>query len=1466
MDGDIRGLANSSNLASDRADRLSRSIRGVSGRLGQMQRVGSLAGHEMDYMRRSMGLLSRDLRMAARAGELTEDEFHRLRDELDETRLGFDRLDNEIRRHNAVSQRAARDAAAAQREERRQQMADGQQRVSLMQRLNRAHDAALRENARRNTAARREELRQQMAHGQQMVSQQRRINRAHAAALREEAARNRRAEAERRRLAAQVATRLRQEEADFRRHVSRLASIGDNDEGMTGRFQGLGGNDLNRMARALQAVGNAMNGVSTSNARARSTAQSLNGDLRVMSRLLADAARNGRLSQREFNALSRGLTQAANGARGLRSAGALTRGAFRDTSREIAYLRAQLRLLGDDGSIFDRLDSRLLIFQHRLRDTSRHGGLMRRSMRGMGDGLTDGLRGAVRGVGGLLGVLRQMGSVININRRWTAILIAALVLIGPIAQALGALLVTALGGAFIALGAFALRGSTQVRNAFNQMRGTLDDVLTESAIPLESALVGGMNQISGAARRMQPALTRVFASTAPLVKDFTGGLTDLFEYALPGFEQALSRSGPVMEGFRTAMGMLGSGLGDMFASMTEDGGAQGLKQVWETLGTELKNLLVNIGQFTNAMSQSATATALLVGVFRALSGVLHIVEGGMSFLDRMFGDVLSQITGSIGGVGKFEQRIDGLGGVFRTTAEDVDALKNKLAEVDVRIAKMKEARDSALAKGPKGDDFLASVGATDGDLNAALQEREGLVGAIADAEMRAASETRNHAGSVKELIGQIQALADLNRNYMDAQAAQEQAIADATKKQNKWGEALSWSNGQLERNGQAGRDAYEQLSNIARTTKEATDKAIEANAPWSQINERWKEGRASLISMADGWGLNKTQAQQLADQILGMPPSKEVFVKAETAGAINSLDGVIAAMEATPESETITVEALTGKAQKILEDLGYTVTRMPDGSFKISAEAGAASADIAAVQAARDRLAGKKITIAAATGSAVGNIARAQAARNRLSNKSITIIANTGPFRAAVGGIAGSIVGTAYINVQRRYDNSAAKPFGAQGGKASSLPMKRFASGGSISGQVLEGPGTKTSDGIIARLSRGEFVMRAAAVDKYGVDTMRRINLGMLPKFASGGSAAAKKMREARDDLVPYLTVSRFGQFAGSKNSEFISAMTKMDSRQDLVDDLNRMRTSIKKSTSGRTESRLLGQLDAAGKGLLKYQSKLTSVNKSLEKAKEKLDGLKDASSQLKDSIKQGIIGELNLTRSASREDSQVTLNTIMSQLTADSSRANQFTGMLETLKKRGFSGRVLEQVAQAGVEGGGLETATALMSASASQIKQINDMNQSIRQSADDAGDVAADALYAAGIKAAEGLVKGLERQKASIEKVMLNIAKSMEKAIKKALGIKSPSRVMQKLGHYTAEGFALGIEKNSRPEHAWTSMLNVPASSSGGASYAGGRSGEPMVIQLNIGGNSIGEVIIDPLRKSIRHRGGNVQAVLGK
>ena len=57
-----------------------------------------------------------------------------------------------------------------------------------------------------------------------------------------------------------------------------------------------------------------------------------------------------------------------------------------------------------------------------------------------------------------------------------------------------------------------------------------------------------------------------------------------------------------------------------------------------------------------------------------------------------------------------------------------------------------------------------------------------------------------------------------------------------------------------------------------------------------------------------------------------------------------------------------------------------------------------------------------------------------------------------------------------------------------------------FATGGLISG-----PGTGTSDSILARLSTGEYVMNAESVRMFGTGLLDQMNAGMIPAFAAGG-------------------------------------------------------------------------------------------------------------------------------------------------------------------------------------------------------------------------------------------------------------------------------------------------------------------------------------------------------------------------
>lgn len=79
----------------------------------------------------------------------------------------------------------------------------------------------------------------------------------------------------------------------------------------------------------------------------------------------------------------------------------------------------------------------------------------------------------------------------------------------------------------------------------------------------------------------------------------------------------------------------------------------------------------------------------------------------------------------------------------------------------------------------------------------------------------------------------------------------------------------------------------------------------------------------------------------------------------------------------------------------------------------------------------------------------------------------------------------------------------------AVGGSSGSFQTVSDTSANSIQtlagGGRVVGPGTATSDSILARLSNGEFVVRAAAVRKYGTAFLRALNSGRLPKFAFGG-------------------------------------------------------------------------------------------------------------------------------------------------------------------------------------------------------------------------------------------------------------------------------------------------------------------------------------------------------------------------
>jgi hypothetical protein len=73
-----------------------------------------------------------------------------------------------------------------------------------------------------------------------------------------------------------------------------------------------------------------------------------------------------------------------------------------------------------------------------------------------------------------------------------------------------------------------------------------------------------------------------------------------------------------------------------------------------------------------------------------------------------------------------------------------------------------------------------------------------------------------------------------------------------------------------------------------------------------------------------------------------------------------------------------------------------------------------------------------------------------------------------------------------------------------------------FAGGGRV-----RGPGTSTSDSIWAKLSNGEFVVKARAVAHYGPSLLSAINNMRIPRFAAGGFVSGESFRAAFAPAVP---------------------------------------------------------------------------------------------------------------------------------------------------------------------------------------------------------------------------------------------------------------------------------------------------------------------------------------------------------
>lgn len=298
---------------------------------------------------------------------------------------------------------------------------------------------------------------------------------------------------------------------------------------------------------------------------------------------------------------------------------------------------------------------------------------------------------------------------------------------------------------------------------------------------------------------------------------------------------------------------------------------------------------------------------------------------------------------------------------------------------------------------------------------------------------------------------------------------------------------------------------------------------------------------------------------------------------------------------------------------------------------------------------------------------------------------------------------------------------------------------------------------------------------------------------------------------DARKNLIGDVVVGPYGSMSGIKTTSLANQLGKPEDMTALINAMYGISGDIQKAGfTAAAQKALLDKLNASGVQLMANQTLLENVNASLADAQTALDAVTSQFDSLKTSIAASIVSFGSITKIGKWGTN---INVLMTQLGSDVGAAKDFAAQLAALKAKGLDPALIQQVAEAGITGGGAATAATLLTATPEQIQQINALQAQLNTAANAAGTTTAQAMYGAGVQAAQGLVDGLTSQKKQIEDLMMTIAKGMETAIKAALGIASPSKVMADLFQWVPKGAAMGVMDNmGHLDDAIKAMCQVP------------------------------------------------------
>lgn len=665
--------------------------------------------------------------------------------------------------------------------------------------------------------------------------------------------------------------------------------------------------------------------------------------------------------------------------------------------------------------------------------------------------------------------------------------------------------------------------------------------------------------------------------------------------------------------------------------------------------------------------------------------------------------------------------------------------------------------DQAKAMGVSTDNAtLAKIAM--GELKPKMDETGTAIDGVASAADEASQ-------GLRDMLDSLFALGLATLSERDALRGYQEAIDNLT-------ESVSQNGTTLDITTEAGRRNQAALDAIADKGMRAAEAMADNGASQEQLQAHLQNTHDELVKAAGQFGITGDKANDLANEVMGIPEGVDIktwmsdTARTEAGKTKDAVDKI--PRNVTIRIKTVTDSVVTNMPESMLNpdrskatgrpsrhplqgEAGYGVYRRGRGSIDYMSRGGVMDPIAQIVPPNSWRVVGDRSDVPEAFIPLDG------------SARSISLLMETIRRMPGLGMARGGIV-----DAQKRVDRAQDALTHARRVKASAK-TRSARSDAERRVRIAQDELTTAKRALKATKDRVKADEKAAKL----AEERRKAEQERAQRVRSLRGEAVRDIR--RGSIIDQATGGLSGAYS------VVDRLAGLGQNKDLGKGARRTASA----TASRSETRLRNLYNQADR-----------LDAKLKKAQEKLQDLEST----RNSVKSGLMSGrgIDLAGYDYMQDgkwvSDKGVGGAAKRLSSKVGQLRTFADRLKKLAKAGVPGSLLQEIASAGVADG-IALADQFLSASKTDREAYTRAWNDYEKYAGYVGTAVTGGFYKGGVNSAKGLVKGLESEKKTVENAIKRIAVGMQDALKKALGIHSPSRVMRDLAVAVPQGAALGI-----------------------------------------------------------------------